>query len=401
MKKRISATLVVALLVALLSMVGMAAAEDCTGDLATFQACFHGDTFTVMLLKSDLQGQMAGEFTTAMFPYAAANFAESENVYMTSATGDELYTDLYYTGKIHQADGSWVTTWTAVIHDANGTPLVYGAFERKNVYADASATLPFVPGSRPVPGAGEVEVVETMEIGGEPAAVVAAGVQTVPYGEDWEPTIVVAGTVQECLVRSNYTVRLRQAPTTAAPILDSVPFDSSMPSDMRTVDDEWVRVYYVGEGGVGQLGWVSADYVDQSEACRNIALAAPIGSGETVVVTGVVTTQDVVAVVERDNPEVLEDPTLGGLVDLTVVEPGTVPECLVRSNYTVRLRLAPSKSAPIADNVPYRTSMPSDLMTTDSKWVRANYLGVLGWVDTGYLTLSDACADLNKIAPVE
>lgn len=392
MKKRISTLLVAALLIVLLGAVGVASADDCTGDFATFQVCFDAEAgyFNVIYLKSDLQGQMAGEFPMDVFPYAAS-FLE-ENTFMTTSVGDGLYSELYFTGKSQRPQGDWYTTWTAVIFDANGNPLVYGEFYRSGVVAEPDATLPFALGSA-MPSA----VAPAAAAGTGGTAVVTANVPTTPYTEGWEPTIVMPGTVQECLVRSTYTVRLRQAPTTAAPILDSVPFGTSMPADLRTADDEWVRAYYVGEGGLGQLGWVSADYVDQSDACGDIALAAPIGAGEVVTVTSAVPAADPAA--EEEASEEQPAAMVEGL-DLTVVVPGTVPECLVRSNYTVRLRLAPSSSAPIADNVPYRTSMPADLLTTDDQWIRANYLGLMGWVNTGYLTLSDACVDLNKIAPM-
>ena len=88
-------------------------------------------------------------------------------------------------------------------------------------------------------------------------------------------------------------------------------------------------------------------------------------------------------------------------VNLTVVRPGTVPECLVRTTYTVRMRVDPISSSPVLETIPYDSAMPADLRTIDDGWIRANYIGTLGWVATRYLTESEACEGLNAIAAAE
>jgi len=60
----------------------------------------------------------------------------------------------------------------------------------------------------------------------------------------------------------------------------------------------------------------------------------------------------------------------------------------------------PAESAPVLVSVPYQSSMPADLRTTDGGWIRANYLGSLGWISSDYLSLSEACAGLPGINPM-
>lgn len=288
MKMRTSIILVVVLLTGLLSLAGVAAADDCKGDNANFAACHFGDYFTVTYLQNGQNGQVAGHFTTEVFGYAAAHL--TERTYMTRSETDSYYTDLYFTGKHHRSEKNgrpvddWYTTWHVMIYDkATNELLAAGDFYRAGVVAEFDAVLPFVPGGEP--GAGQ-PTATTVNTAPDPAASsddeaaapeTTANVQVTPYTAGWTPTIVALGSVPECLVRATYTVRLREAPTTTAPIMDVVPFRTSMPADMRTADDAWMRAYFVGESGGGKLGWISTDYLDQSESCDDIAQAAPVG----------------------------------------------------------------------------------------------------------------------------
>ncbi|MBN2469459.1 MAG: hypothetical protein JXN59_01950, partial [Anaerolineae bacterium] len=205
------------------------------------------------------------------------------------------------------------------------------------------------------------------------------------------------------LVRSTYTVRMRQAPSTGAAVLDRVPYDTSMPADLVTTDGQWVRAFFVGEGGTPHLGWIFARYLDLSEACEGLAAAAPLGSAASAPAAAAPAAAD--ADDEEAPASALQgedfDPTFGGQLDLTIVESGSVNTCLVRTTYTVRMRAMPSMSSPELDNVPYQSSMPADLVTTDGEWVRANYLGSLGWINSRYLSLSEACEGLGGIVPME
>ena len=232
--------------------------------------------------------------------------------------------------------------------------------------------------------------------------------QVIPAGPigAYEPNIIQGGTVNECLVRNTYAVRMRTAPSLSAPVLDRVPFDTSMPSDLRTVDDRWYRAFFVSEGGVGRLGWISADYLEPSEACADISAVAtldqvvPVAPAAAPAAPAAAASGSTTGDAQGEAPATAFNPTWGGRLDLTPVEGGSVSQCLVRNTYTVRIRLAPSNSAPVMDTVPYNSSMPADLRTTDGGWIRSNYLGSLGWISTQYLDASDACANLPGIAPI-
>ncbi|MBN1963621.1 MAG: SH3 domain-containing protein [Anaerolineae bacterium] len=409
MKTRLLTALAPALILALAVMAMVsgpvsAQGDNCFGDVVSFQACFDTDrNMTVTYIAPDAQGYYMGVVPGSVFRYAAANMAG--NSYVGSLLEEETgaYMDLYFVDKMQINETEWATMWTMLIYNADGEEVSRYDFT-ENAIADPAAPPPSLEGnqpSAPPAGGGEVAAGEGEEGGGE---MVVGGVGY--SGGEFEPIVVQPGTVEECMVRSTYTVRLRNAPTTAGGILDSVPFGTSMPSDMVTVDGEWSRVYYVGEGGTGQLGWVFNRYLEMSEACADIDQVAPIGEGEMIVIP----TGNVAAAGEGEG-EMGDggdgfDPTFGGVIDLTIVQPGTVAQCIVRTRYTVRMRFAPTTDAPMMVNVPYRSSMPSDLVTSDGEWMRTYFVGeggtgYLGWVYTRYLELSEACADLSAIAPVE
>lgn len=391
--------LVLALMAVLAGPVG-AQGDNCFGDVVTFQACFD-DTrnMTVIYIDTDATGYEMGIVPGTVFQYAAANMGA--NTYVGSLIEEETggYMDLYYVDKTQVNETEYATMWTMLFYDADGTERARYDFT-ENAVADPAAPPPSLEGSQPAsppPAGGEATMTEDGE------AVVVGGVGY--EGGEFEPIVFAAGTVEECMVRSTYTVRLRSAPTTASAILDNVPFGTSMPSDMVTVDEEWSRVFYVGEGGEGQLGWIFNRYLELSEACGEIDRVLPVGEGEFTVMPGEGAIDDEAQQDMGDGGEDF-DPTFDGLIDLTIVEPGTVEQCMVRTRYTVRMRVAPTTTAPMQVNVPYRSSMPSDLVTTDGEWMRTYFVGeggvgYLGWIYTRYLELSEACADLSAIAPVE
>ena len=374
-----------ALALMLLTLGGVASAQGpqrCFGDVVNFRACFdENDNLELLHIDSRGVGIRVGEVPQALFRYAAATYEAEQFVHRFVSPDDGSYVDLYFHGKRPAPANQYDTFWTAVLYNADGVRLTAQEFQYRAI---ASAEVVPELAAAPVP-AGSGGAGTTVA----PAAPSAAG--------EYEPVIVTPGTVQECLVRATYTVRMRAAPTTQAAILDNVPYDTSMPADMRTVDGEWVRAFYVGEGGVGKLGWINARYLEQSEACEAVNQTAPYGGMAAAPPPPATTTTTQAA---EPGGEAAVEPEVSYDYDLTVVVPGSVAQCLVRTTYTVRMRAAPTTAAPMLDNVPYNTSMPADLRTADDNWIRANYLGTLGWVNARYLDLSEACAGLNAIAAI-
>ncbi len=390
MKRRLFVVLIVAL--TLTALTGAASAQQagsCFGDPSRVWICYlSGLALDVTRVDSNGVGVHIGTFPGEVFPYAAANL--DSPTYMTRITGgDGSAADLYFTGKIPLGDGGYNTTWSIVVFAPGGGHWASQDFSRRA--SPAAVTLPFTPSAAPASG----------RTGGAAAAPAPYTGTTVTYSGEYEPAIVQQGSVAECLVRNTFTVRMREAPSTTAPIVGLVPYNTSMPADMKTADGGWVRSFFVGEGGVGHLGWVSASYLNLSDACAGLTLVAPIAG--QVASAAPAPAAPAPARPAGQAPEATPtafDPTFGGQIDLSIVVPGTVNNCLVRTTFTVRMRAAPSTSAPVVENVPYRTSMPADLRTTDDGWIRANYLGTLGWVDSSFLALSDACAGLAAISPM-
>lgn len=84
-------------------------------------------------------------------------------------------------------------------------------------------------------------------------------------------SVVFPGDQETCIVRAKYTVRLRVDPNTTSGIIDRVPWQSTMLSDLRTTDDLWMRVNYVGD-----LGWIHTRFLEESEACARLNQIAPM-----------------------------------------------------------------------------------------------------------------------------
>jgi len=382
MNKRLIVTLIAAALL-LAAFAGPAAAQggNCIGDVVNFQACFlEGHRLQVLRIENG-QGVEVGIIPGEVYPYAAAYFDSAQLIYTVSSGG--YAAELYFTGKIPAPANGYDTTWTLVFYGPAG-PLSRVEFTRRTA-ADPGVSLPAAApvGGRRAGGAAAPRPVD------------------VPVLGPFEPGIIRAGTVDSCLVRSTHTVRMRHAPSTGAAILDRVPFATSMPADMMTSDGQWVRAFFVGEGGVGHLGWIFASYLDLSDACEGITVAAPVATVPAAVPASIP------AEAAAGEPETAPqaeatpfDPTWGGQLDLTITEPGSVQTCLVRTTHTVRMRAMPAESAPVLVSVPYQSSMPADLRTTDGGWIRANYLGSLGWISSDYLSLSEACAGLPGINPM-
>jgi hypothetical protein len=387
MKKLVLAVFTLALLGVLLTTGAVLAQEPCFGDVTNYRACFVDDGLEITRIAEDGRGHQLGVVPTSVFEYAAASYDEARYVGRLTSPRDGSYVDLYFSYKVPQGQG-FMTHWEMTLYNAAGVRLSGGSFEA-GAAADASNPPRFI-----MPAAPD-EDGETSTTTLAPAA---------PVGIEYEPTIVTGGTVNECLVRNTYTVRMRTAPTTGSAVLDNVPYDTSMPSDVRTTDGEWYRAFFVAEGGVGRLGWIAADYLEVSEACEDIAQAAPV-SGP--VAPAAAPAASSAAADDEDSTDAGADeaaadfdPTWNGQLDLTIVEPGTVNQCLVRNTFTVRIRVAPTMTAPVLDSVPFDSSMPADLRTTDGEWIRSNYVGSLGWISTNYLEQSAACADLPAINPL-
>lgn len=382
MKTRYFMTLaILALLVTGLAGTVSAQEGTCIAQGIYFQACFvEGNQLEVLRIEGG-KGERMGFIPGEVYPYAAANLTSPQLVYtLTDNTGYSAA--LYFTGKQLAPVNGYDTTWTLIYSGPAGelTRIDYA----KRAAADPTVSLPFSPAAAPVSSAGDPA----------PAAVPVVG--------EYEPSIVQGGTVDNCLVRSTYTVRMRTAPTTGSAVLDRVPYDTSMPADLITTDGQWVRSFFVAEGGVGRLGWVFARYLDLSDACEGLTTVMPLGSVVTAAPAAAVPGADEADVeVADDAPTTPFDPTFGGQLDLTITQGGSVQTCLVRATYTVRMRAIPSDSGPVLETVPYRSSMPADLVTTDGEWVRANYLGALGWINNRYLSLSEACEGLGGIAPLQ
>jgi hypothetical protein len=397
MKKRLLLITALALMLTTV-LVGTAAAQGgCFGDVVNYLACFvDNDDLEILRINSEGNGVLIGEIPVEIYGYAAANYEGNQFVNRLVSPEDGSYIELYFTGKQMVSANTYETTWSFVVYDANGTALSIGEYAREAA-PTPGVMVPFAsaPAAAPAAPAASSDSATT-------TTTTTTGSMDAPYSGAYEPVIVQAGTVENCLVRNTYTVRMREAPTTQAPILDKVPYDTSMPADLITSDGLWVRAFFVGEGGEGRLGWISERYLALSEACEGLSVAAPVGGAVTVSVPAAPAApaaddDDDTA----DAPTQSYDPTFNGVIDLTVVEPGDVENCLVRTTYTVRMRAAPSTNAPMLDNIPYRTSMPADLRTVDGEWVRANYLGALGWIDSTYLSQSEACEGLNGISPIQ
>jgi len=385
MKNRL--LLVSILVVGLLALVaGTAAAQDrCWGDVINYRACFVGGDLRITRIEANGQGYDLGVVPHSVFAYAAASYDSARYVGRLTAPRDGAYVDLYYSYKT-PSGSTFQTFWEMSVYNAAGVHLATASFDQ-NTEADASVPPAFASAA-PAP-AGSAPAATTTVVGAA-------------YSSDWEPAIVQPGSVNECLVRNTFTVRMRVAPTTIAPVLDRVPFDTAMPSDLRTTDGAWYRAFFVSEGGVGRLGWIDADYLSVSEACAEIGAVAPL-AGEVSFTAAPAAAPAAASGGQTQTQEaapVAFDPTWGGRLDLSIVEGGSVNQCLVRNTYTVRIRMAPSDSAPVLDTVPYNSSMPADLRTTDGAWMRANYLGSLGWIAIRYLDPSDACANLGAIRPI-
>lgn len=385
----------VGLVLALVLSAGMISAQgDCVGDTVNVLACFvRGGDFEITHIDGSGTGRLIGVIPSGFFPYAAATFEQAPQLGVRLVSPEDgSVGELYFSGKSPIAGSSSVQMfWTLVVYADNGVRLTAVDFQRPTepnaastfeLPGSASAPAPVAGGGSPSSGGGSTTPTTTT-------------VSAVPYSGQYTPVVVTPGTVENCLTRTTYTVRMREAPTTAAPILDNVPFDTSMPADFITADGQWLRTFYVGEGGVGRLGWIYSRYLFQSEACDGLARTAPIGEGTVTVTTGGASS---------DTSTGMDDEAMGSpTVNLTVVQPGTVESCLVRTTYTVRGRTAPTTTAPIVENVPYNTSMPADFRTVDNEWVRSYYVaqggvGVHVWIKARYLSLSDACANINAIA---
>lgn len=383
MKTRYFVVLVVlALLVT--GLVGTVSAQEgtCIAQGIYFQACFVADNQLEVLRIDGGQGERMGFIPGEVYAYAAANLNSPQVVYTLTDSAGYAAT-LYFTGKQLAPVNGYDTTWTLVYAGPAGE--LARVDYTKRAAADSSVSLPFSVPSAPASSAGD-------------AAPVA-----VPVVGEYEPSIVQGGSIDNCLVRSTYTVRMRTAPSTGAAVLDRVPYDTSMPADMITTDGQWVRSFFVSEGGVGRLGWVFARYLDISEACEGLTTVMPLGSTMTAApaAAGVSSDTDAADDEASDTASTAPfDPTFGGQLDLTITEGGTVQTCLVRATYTVRMRAMPTDDSPVLETVPYRASMPADLVTTDGEWVRANYLGALGWIHNRYLSQSEACEGLAGIAPM-
>ena len=389
MKKRLVAAVGLVVLLAAV-MVGSAAAQGgCFDDVVNFQACYVNGGLRIVHIGPDGKGYEVGTLPDTLFRYAAAVYENNHYAGRITSPHDGSFVDLYYGYKLASGSG-FMEYWDFTIYNAGGTPLTTAHFQ---IAADADASV-----APALSGGGQ-----TASAGAAPAAV-----QVVPAGPvgSYEPNIIRGGTVNECLVRNTYAVRMRTAPSLSAPVLDRVPYDTSMPSDLRTVDDRWYRAFFVSEGGVGRLGWISADYLEVSDACADISAVSPldqvipVAPAAAPAAPAAASGGAAASSSQGEAPATAFDPTWGGRLDLTPVEGGSVNQCLVRNNYTVRIRLAPSNSAPVMDTVPYDSSMPADLRTTDGGWIRSNYLGSLGWISTQYLDASDACANLPGIAPI-
>lgn len=99
----------------------------------------------------------------------------------------------------------------------------------------------------------------------EPAALPSAGESSA--GVDLS---ITAGEEETCLVRTKYIVRLRAEPNTQSAILDRVPWQTPMQSDLRLADGTWMRVDYFGV-----IGWINTRFLEQSAACDRLAIYTP------------------------------------------------------------------------------------------------------------------------------
>jgi uncharacterized protein YraI len=79
------------------------------------------------------------------------------------------------------------------------------------------------------------------------------------------PTSTPAPTLVDCQLVMSYNVNLRAAPDSAADVLLTIPFNTSVSAIGRSQDSAWWLVRYEG-----QNGWVRNDYVAAGETCSNL-----------------------------------------------------------------------------------------------------------------------------------
>lgn len=278
MNRRFTLILALALLISTLGAGAVAAQGEegvpwrCFTDRTSYQVCILQNGQIQDIYISGGTGIEAARFPLDLVRFAAATFAPSdvELLGRVSSGHGDLYAELYFVGEspaAARAAADWPDRGdtdvylTTVFYGANGARILAVDFVYPNVTPTAAVnfTLPYTEGSVAAPAA---PVAPAAPAANAPAAAPASTLDL---------TIVAPGTEQTCLARSIYTVRLREEPSTTSGIVDRLPFGTQVRADLRTVDDQWLRVNYLG-----QLAWVNARYLELTEACAELNAIAAI-----------------------------------------------------------------------------------------------------------------------------
>lgn len=246
---------------------------QCFTDRSTYQICIlRGGDVQVIHVNDIGQGVEVARFPRDLIRYGAATL-EPQAVQMLGVISNvtpDVYAELYYVGqspsRTQAADdepdtGTVDVYLTAVLYWSSGVRIVASDFVYSHVTPTTAVayTLPYREGDAPVPAAAPA------------AAPAGSGTAPIAPSSTLDLTIVAPGTEDTCLTRSIYTVRIRTEPTTNAQIVDRLPFGTTVRADLRTLDDQWLRVNYLG-----QLGWVNARFLDLTSACAGLDAIRPV-----------------------------------------------------------------------------------------------------------------------------
>jgi hypothetical protein len=246
---------------------------QCFTDRSTYQICILRGGDVQMIHINDIgQGVEVARFPRDLVRYAAATL-EPQAVQMLGVISNvtpEVYAELYYVGqspsRSQAADdapdtGTVDVYLTAVLYWSSGVRIVATDFVYPHITPSTAVayTLPYREGDAPVSAAAPA------------AAPASGGTAPIAPSSTLDLTIVAPGTEDTCLARSTYTVRIRTEPTTNAQIVDRLPYGTTVRADLRTLDDQWLRVNYLG-----QLGWVNARFLDLTSACAGLDAIRPV-----------------------------------------------------------------------------------------------------------------------------
>ena len=164
-----------------------------------------------------------------------------------------------------------------------------------------------------------------------------------------------------CQLKTTGIVSLRVGPSVNYARMDVIPLNRRLTGLART--SAWYRVAYAG-----QVGWVSAEYLDASEDC------ASISDSVTIVLPPPATT-------EEAQTQELESESQAE--DAPAVAPGrmgsALTNCRLRTGDIINLRSGPGLDYDIILEIPFLTDLTAIDRSWD--WFQVEYEGETGWVN--------------------